>query len=272
MTYRRVLGVVLSVSSLSASTLHARSHSHHGVAAGTYWRHGQPARPYPIGAVGGFPWWYWPPYYATIGPNGPVVLSPSPPVFVPQFIPVSIDPGALGGPMPIVPRPALDAARPKRTDPAKGGQLVTIGDRLFRVGNLKRAFERYEQAVRADPDAAAPRIRLAQVALVRGQFHEAADQVRGAVAAQPSWLAHAPDIQTIYGEPADFARQIAKLESRVLIEPNDRDAWLVLGAQLYLSGQTRRAGDIFLRLTDRKPDAALAAFLDASSPPEVVKK
>ena len=52
----------------------------------------------------------------------------------------------------------------------------------------------------------------------------------------------------------------------MLAEPGDRDAWLVLGAELFLSGQTHRAADIFLRLTDRKPDPALAAFLDAATP------
>jgi tetratricopeptide (TPR) repeat protein len=165
----------------------------------------------------------------------------------------------------------VPVARPARSDPAKAAQLVTIGDRLFRAGNTKRAAERYEQAARAAPDLAAPRVRLAQVALVRGQFREAADYFREAVAAEPDWLAHARDIQGVYAEPADFHRQIAKLESRVLAEPGDRDAWLVLGAELYLSGQTRRAADVFLRLSDRRPDPALAAFLDATKPEDVEK-
>src|SRR4029077_19698452 len=104
-----------------------------------------------------------------------------------------------------------------------------------------------------------------QVALVRGQFAESAQQIRAALTADPHWLSNAPDIQTIYAEPADFNRQISRLESRVLVEPSDRDAWLVLGAELYLSGQTRRAPDILVRLSDRKPDPALAAFLDASN-------
>ena len=89
------------------------------------------------------------------------------------------------------------------------------------------------------------------------------------------------DLRAIRERPADHSRdatlqargssrfgpKIAKLESRVLSEPGDRDAWLVLGAELFLSGQTRRAADVFLRLTDRKPDGAIAAFLDAASPP-----
>jgi Tfp pilus assembly protein PilF len=143
---------------------------------------------------------------------------------------------------------------------------VTIGDRLFRAGNLHRAAERYEQAMNADPNAAAPRIRLAQIAVVRGQYGEAANRYREALTAEPGWLINAPDIQAIYGEPGEFAKQVAKLETHLQAQPNDRDAWLVLGAQWYLSGKSRKAADVFLRLTDRQGDATLEAFLDASTP------
>jgi len=143
---------------------------------------------------------------------------------------------------------------------------VTFGDRLFRAGNIHRAAERFEQAMNADQNAATPRVRLAQIALVRGQYAEAAHRYREAMTADPGWLINAPDIQSIYGEPSDFSKQIAKLEAHLQAHPNDRDAWFVLGAQWYLSGQSRKAADVFLRLTDREVDATLAAFLDASTP------
>ena len=155
-------------------------------------------------------------------------------------------------------------ARP--SDPVKSDQFVKVGDRLFRAGNLKRAADRYEQAMRAAPDRATARVHLAQVELTRGNFAEAASLLRSAIAAEPGWLPRAPDIQAIYGEPAEFTRQIAKLESRVIVEPGDRDAWLVLGAELYLAGRTGRASDIFLRLSDRQGDPALAALTAAAKP------
>ncbi|MHC5541759.1 tetratricopeptide repeat protein, partial [Singulisphaera rosea] len=114
--------------------------------------------------------------------------------------------------------------------------------------------------------SAPPRVRLAQCALVRGQYGEAANHFREAQTAEPGWLANAGDIQTIYSEPADFARQIAALESHLQVTPGDRDAWLVLGAQWYLSGRTQKASDVFLRLSDRAADPTLAAFLDATTP------
>jgi tetratricopeptide (TPR) repeat protein len=155
----------------------------------------------------------------------------------------------------------------RRIDPARSNQLLVVGDRLFRGKNLKKAEERYLQAARLDPGSAAPRIRLAQIAIVREQYAEAANRFREAETAEPGWVVKAPDIQAIYGEPSDFAHHLARLESHLQIHPGDRDAWLVLGAQFYLSGRTARAADVFLRLSDsrRRSDIALAAFLDATN-------
>ncbi len=103
--------------------------------------------------------------------------------------------------------------------------------------------------------------------MVRGRYDVAADRLREAETAQPGWIITAPDIQALYGEPADFANNVARLESYLQANPDDRDAWLVLGAEWFLSGRTTKAADVFKRLDDpnRKADIALAAFLDASN-------
>jgi lipopolysaccharide biosynthesis regulator YciM len=144
---------------------------------------------------------------------------------------------------------------------------VVIGDRLFRGNNLKKAEERYLQAAKLDEGSAAPQLRLAQVALVREQYAEAARRLRAAEQAQPGWMVTAPDVQSLYGEPGEFANHLARLESYLQVHPDDRDCWLVLGAEWYLSGRAARATDVFLRLNDpkRKPDVALTAFLQATN-------
>ena len=228
-----------------------------------------------IAVGGGYSYGYGFPFY------GSFAFNTAPFGYFPPFLmmapPMPQGGGLLAGPMPPPgllanqPFPPVVEAKPRRPDPPRAAQLVTLGDRNFRAGNVHRAAERYTQAISADSTAAAPRVRMAQIALNRGHFAEAAAHYRDATVAEPGWLIHAPDIQAIYaerqlGEPADFARQIAKLETHLQGDPHDRDAWFVLGAQWYLSGQTRRAADVFLRLTDRKPDTALAAFLDASTP------
>jgi hypothetical protein len=192
---------------------------------------------------------FFPPFPAMMPPQGPLLPPPFPDVMPMQPA--------------IKPRPASL----KHGDPARAAQLMTLGDRLFRAANLKKSEERYQQAVRAAPDLAAPRVRLAQIALARGNYIEAANRLRDAETAEPGWIVTAPDLQSLYGEPSEFGRTIGRIETHLQTSPDDRDAWLVLGAEWFLSGRTAKAADVFKRLNDptRKPDIALAAFLDASN-------
>jgi tetratricopeptide (TPR) repeat protein len=269
MSPHRILGCVLGLLACSGSGWAASHHGghHHGI---LHHHGGSP------GGGGGF---YSAPYYFSGFGYGGLGITAFPPLtmFVmgtgpfpggPGFVPApGWDGFGIAGPMPIGPRRTVfTPARPRKSDPSRAVQLTTYGDRLFRARNWHKAAERFEQAARADPHSAAPRVRLAQVAIVRGQYSEAAEQLRAAQAAEPGWLAKANDIQTIYAEPADFAGQIAKLETHLQAQPNDREAWLVLGAEWYLSGRTQKAADVFLRLSDRQPDTTLAAFLDATTP------
>ena len=155
-------------------------------------------------------------------------------------------------------------SRERERDQEKAAQLAVLGDRFFRAGNMPRAVQRYEQALRADPFDAATRVRLSQVELKRGDFAGAAGWLREAQMADPGWVVERPfDVQTLYPEPVEFSSRLSEVEAHLQAHPEDRDAWLVLGAMLYLSGRVQPAADVFLRLSDRRPDSTLAAFLEA---------
>jgi len=192
---------------------------------------------------------------------------PTPPTIV--AVPVAVPQG--GGGLMLPPPPAGFFAdhqpAPRRANPERAKEQVLIGDRSFRGGNIKRAEDKYLLAAKADPSAPLPHVHLAQVSLARGDYAAAADRLRDAVtvAGATGWLLNTPDIQAIFAEPADFARQLGKLESHLQAHPGDRDAWFVLGVEYYLSGRSKPASDVFQRLTDRKPDEALSAFLDATN-------
>jgi tetratricopeptide (TPR) repeat protein len=183
-------------------------------------------------------------------------------------------PTPMRGPLLPPPPPARDRgaaapAKPAAPDPDRAAQLITVGDRLLRAGNIKKADERYRKAMQAAPNKAAPQLRLALIASARGHYSEAADRLRDAETAEPGWLLTAPDVQSVFGEPREFLGQLARIEAHVHSHPDDRDAWLVLGGLWFLSGRTARAADVFVRLNDpdRKPDVALAAFLFAVNRP-----
>lgn len=269
---------ILSSVLLTIASGEARGQGHHGHGSLSSSRYGHPG-PQPAGPVlmprRGGPWPGGVPYYGgspfLVGLGGiflPVIYTP---------VPVQVPPAPVGGglmlpaprmqPMVAAPAPAAKV----RTDPSKAEGYVKIGDNLFRAGNTHRAEQRYLQAVRANPSWAAPRVRLTQLALVRGDYQDAAEQLRAAMAAEPGWLVNAIDVQALFAEPGDFAKALARLESHLQASPTDRDGWLVLGAEWYLSGRTRQAADIFTRLNDRKPDATLSAFLDATTPDAIAR-
>jgi len=259
-----LVGVASTVQAVSSPPAALASHHHgHGDHHGTI--HYNPSIIYGYGPGGAYA--YSPPLIV-IGSGG---YFPTPgPTFVPQPFPAAIGPRGGGLMLPMPPPGLIDpippAPRPFQPNPARAKEQVEIGDRSFRVGGIKRAEDKYKLAAKADPSAPAPHVHLAQVSIVRGDYTSAADRLRDAVTVAPNaeLLLRVPDIQAMFGEPADFAKQLARLESHLQANPNDRDAWFVLGAERYLSGRSKEASDVFQRLTDRRPDEALAAFMDAS--------
>lgn len=226
---------------------------------------------YGAGSYGYFP---YPPPMLLVGPGGGGmggslmgVGSPWPPwAPLPLMAPAEVPAEPRTKPVSLRrdrnPEPAR--ARSRKSDPDRALELMTFGDRHFRNDDLHRAQERYEQALEADPDRAVIRVRLAQVAILRGDYIEAANRFREAYTTEPRWLDNPEDVQALYPEPADYRQMIAQIESHLQSRPGDRDAWFVLGAQWLLAGRPQRARDILLRLTDETPDSTLRAFLKAS--------
>lgn len=203
-----------------------------------------------------------------VAPYPPTMVGPMPPASPPSATPTAsmTPPAATPAPVLSLPdlTPAIDRVKLHKAETDRSKRLTTYGDNSFRVRNLGRARQRYQQAAAADPAAAAPRIGLAQVALAEGDFHEAAQRFREALAAEKNYLANAPDVEGLWGEAADFDKALARLETHLQAHPQDRDAWLALGAQWFLSGRVPQSADVFLRLSDRRGDPALTAFLKAT--------
>jgi hypothetical protein len=223
---------------------------------------------------------YAPPIDFFEGPFGPVAASPplivvAPgggffgpvpgPTVVPAVpMPMLVSPAGFGPSYPTPPPPPAPRRAPGPKAVGRAAELIRLGDRHFRAGDLPRAVKRYEQAIAAHPELGLPRSRLAQVELARGKFREAVDRLREATAAEPGWVAFADDVQGLYPEPAAYRAMIARLEGHLHEHPFDRDAWTLLGTQWLLSGRRQLAADAFLRLTDRPPDALLERLLAAS--------
>src|SRR4029079_14845610 len=103
------------------------------------------------------PWvWGWGawgpvPYMPPIVVVAPGGYFPAGPPIGPPIVAQGLA-GAPQAPVPQVPMrlPVQTKAQPKRSDPTRSSQMITLGDRLFRNNSIKRAVERYEQALHAN--------------------------------------------------------------------------------------------------------------------------
>ena len=245
-------------------------HGHHGHPYGGY---GAGPRNFGGGGYGyggygyggyGVPVFYGVPY--AVGGYGPGLGYGG--GFGGQFAPVpfaAVNPVAAMTPVRSV---STTTARTKRPDTSFAAETLTLGDRLFRAGNLTKAVERYEQSIKADPSKAAP----SGEAWPRWRWSGAS------ITTPPNWLREAdtvdptlsPDQRRRHPTPSTSNRATSRsrspssrrTSSRI---PEDRDAWLLLGAEHYFSGRTRR-GRRHLPPPDRPPGRAgtLSAFLSAS--------
>ena len=164
---RKMLCLGVTILSLLIAGVSRAQHGHmHG--GGSH--HGQGAGA-PLGAVGGYPGVYAIPYFATVSPfggfgyypvawmggfgNAPLGSMLPPPMPIRRPVIATPPPRFVG-------QEPQGANKPARapSDPARANQSITVGDRLFRAGNLKKAEERYQQALRAAPDLAAPHLRM----------------------------------------------------------------------------------------------------------------
>ena len=163
---------------------------------------------------------------------------------------------------------AGNKAKAKPSDPVRSGQLTTLGDRLFRAGNLKKAEERYLQAMRVAPTWPHRVSGWLRSPLRGATTPTQPTRLREAETAEPGWIVNAPDIQTIYGEPTEFARQFgaARDLSCRPIPTTAMDGWSwEPNCFSRVERQRPPTSSRGSTIPNRKSDVALAAFLDASN-------
>ncbi len=275
MTRIEQLGALISAGLIAIASTDARGQASESPSKGAATSDdsgGDPTK-IPAAVAPGWRWaWYRPYVIVSATPDGGTVSTVHVPYGATPTVVVIQPAGRPAAPAPprgLIPDPvdrrAADRARRAESE------AIAMGDRMFRAGDHKRAEDRYRRAARLAPSSATPPMRLAQVAVARGRYATAAALLRDAEAAEPGWLAAAKDVMTLYRDPADHARDLDALAEFVRTNPEDRDAALVLGAQLFLIRREAQAADVFRQLDDprHKVDLALAAFLRATGVREV---
>jgi hypothetical protein len=135
---------------------------------------------------------------------------------------------------------------------------VDPGRGAFLAGEYGRAAERFEQAIRDEPQKAENLFLLAQAQFALGKYREATATVLAGMKLQPDWPAAKFDLRGLYGNNvADLALHMERL--RFAAERNaDEPALLFLyGHQLWFMGRRDEAKTYFRKAapltTDPRP-------------------
>lgn len=135
----------------------------------------------------------------------------------------------------------------------KARQTIVTGAKLFESGQYRRAADSFRSVARMAKDDPAPQFLLAQALIANRQYAAAADAVREGLRLSPDWPELGFDVRGLYGDPADFSRQLSDLARQLRQNPFDKDGMFLLGYQLFSSGEQGKARTIL----------AQAARLDA---------
>lgn len=174
-------------------------------------------------------------------------------------------------------RPArVRRARTSMSSPearARAARHLELGDRSFHKQEYARAMGRYRKAIKAAPDRAEARFRLAQAYFATGKFSQAIEALTRGLLLDPSWPEGDFDIKQFYdGNELSRLAHLERLAEAVRDDMDNADLLFLLGYQLYFSGEPDRALPFFERAWDlgEHPDLVLP-FLQAT-PRELVEK
>jgi hypothetical protein len=160
-------------------------------------------------------------------------------------------------------RLALLKAEARRKRSAEAARLAA---RNFSARNYRNAAVNYQEAAALATDDASALLMLAQSQFALKKYLDAAQSLRGAIRINPNMVDL--DVMSLYGDADDFRQQLTSLADELRVNPLNRDAMLLLGHMLYVSGQKAKAKTILLESAKLGVEAeTLKPYLDFFQPP-----
>jgi len=135
-----------------------------------------------------------------------------------------------------IPQQIIPPSTPKAIE--NSFQYQTQGDLQFQMLNYYAAGERYRKSMDAARDRADPRVRLAITFAARGRFPEAVDQLKLAVAIDPTVPQTSPSLEDLFGAANLIEKERVKerVAEWTLQDPRDPNRLFLSGVFLYLDG------------------------------------
>ncbi|MGL4465300.1 MAG: tetratricopeptide repeat protein [Planctomycetia bacterium] len=151
----------------------------------------------------------------------------------------------------------------KKNEFNRANSAMETGGKLFSAGSYNRAADRYREASKLMPDDPTPLFLLTQALFASKQYEKAAVALRDALRIDPQWLDLEFDARQMYGDDADaLLTQMSDLAAKLQQNPADESSMLLLGYQLFVTGQKDRARKIIHQAAKLdNGDPALKPFL-----------
>jgi tetratricopeptide (TPR) repeat protein len=221
------------------------------------------------------PWW-WNSYY-------PVYYSP--PVYYATVVHHYYDDGYSSGGMSYAEPPPDQgegvAQAPVERGPVQVGraseealvraasQYLTLGDQAFRDGRYADSVHFYAKAIEYQPQDGVLYLVLSDALFATGDYHYGAYALRKALELDPSQARKVVDKHGFYGDPTEFDRQLAVLETYLVDHPGDTDARLLLAANYLFGGRPAAAVDLLESPAGEAVRSSAAGALILSSAKEL---
>ncbi len=132
--------------------------------------------------------------------------------------------------------------------PEKLHELMLEGVKLFKAGKYNESAAKFLRVTLADRQNVDATLAYAVARFATGDYQIAGLAVRRAVRRMPEVVDSSFDIRARYTVPEQFQNHLARLEQYVRDNPEDEDAWTVLGFIRHFSGQRELAAETFRRL------------------------
>jgi Flp pilus assembly protein TadD len=148
-----------------------------------------------------------------------------------------------------------------QADPKSVAGLTGLGDTLYAVGDFTRAGVYYQRASSFDPNAIAPLIGIARVAIHQRRFDDAISTYRGLLVKNPGEPLVSAGLGAALDMKGDHAGAQVVLRHALELSPGDPVLSVNLGLSLVLGGNPRDGANVLLDVT-RYPGAPPQARQD----------
>lgn len=161
--------------------------------------------------------------------------------------------------------PATPAAAAVDSDPltaprSLAAALINEGGALSRQGRIAEAMDRYDAAVKVDPQCAAAHLNRGNILLASAQFEAAHSAYEQAVACDPQCAAAHFNLGNLRYRAGAFAHALRDYQVAAGIKPQFADAFVGMANALFGLGRTTEAMECCRRALSVSPDHAEAHF------------